>query len=65
MTYKEKLLLSMLKHAEQNVNTMAVILQSFIQEYGPLSEEAGAQVKALLHGTLKHDEHVDRSKAKE
>jgi len=47
MTHKEKLLLLMLEHTPDR-NTQAVILQSFIAEYGPLSEDVGDKVRNLL-----------------
>ena len=43
----EKLLLRLLEHCPDN-NTRAVVLQSFIADHGPLSEEAGEKVRAIL-----------------
>jgi hypothetical protein len=47
MTNEEKMMLWLIKQAP-NTNTKAVILQSFIAECGPLSEEAGTKVRELL-----------------
>lgn len=47
MTNQEKILLMLLERA-LSIDTKAVILQSFIADCGPLSEEAGAKVRALL-----------------
>lgn len=43
----EDILIDLLKVLTDN-NSRAVILQGFIQEYGPLSESAGEQVRELL-----------------
>jgi hypothetical protein len=47
MTDNEKVLLLVLKYIADS-NTRAVVLQSFIAEHGPLSEEAGAKVREVL-----------------
>jgi hypothetical protein len=47
MTDSEKVLLLLLQYAP-NTNVQAVILQSFIADMGPLSEEAGTEVRKLL-----------------
>jgi hypothetical protein len=43
----EKLLLVLLEHCPDS-NVKAVVLQSFIADNGPLSEEAGEKVRAIL-----------------
>jgi hypothetical protein len=47
MTDLEKILLLLLDRAP-NINVQAVILQSFIADNGPLSEEAGSKVREIL-----------------
>jgi hypothetical protein len=47
MTRYEEVLLFVLEQAT-DPNEMAVMLQSFIAENGPLSEDAGARVRSLL-----------------
>jgi hypothetical protein len=47
MTNDEKILLSVLEHCS-NQNQRAVVIQSFIADMGPLSEEAGEKVRELL-----------------
>jgi len=47
MTDNEKILLMLLEDAFA-MESKAILLQSYIAEYGPLSEEAGAKVRALL-----------------
>jgi hypothetical protein len=47
MTDNEKILLIALAQTS-NPNMMAIMLQSFIAEMGPLSEEAGAKVREML-----------------
>jgi hypothetical protein len=46
MTHKEELLLLILKQLPSHWR--AVMLQSFIAEEGPLSEEAGTEVRKIL-----------------
>jgi hypothetical protein len=47
MTSFEKILLLLLQEAP-NANVQAIILQSYIADMGPLSEEAGTKVRELL-----------------
>jgi hypothetical protein len=47
MTNEEYLLLSVLEHCLDQ-NQKAVVIQSFIADMGPLSEEAGEKVRKLL-----------------
>jgi hypothetical protein len=47
MTGAEKLLLIMLQR-QPSTNARAVLLQSYIAEMGPLSDEAAAKVRELL-----------------
>ena len=47
MTEDEKILLEMMELMPDS-NAKAVLLQSYIAEKGPLSEEAGAKVRELL-----------------
>jgi hypothetical protein len=49
MTNAEKLLILLLQHIP-DANAKAVMLQNFIAEIGPLSEEAGIKVRELLKG---------------
>ena len=44
----EEHLLTMLKIAKGNKNAQAVLVESYVQQYGPLSNELGDKVKALL-----------------
>jgi hypothetical protein len=46
---KEKLLVRLLDMTDNN-NARAVLLQSFIQEEGPLTEATAKQVRAILNG---------------
>lgn len=46
----EEMLLEMLRCCNDN-NAKAVLLQSYIQHQGPLSEQAGKEVRAILKGT--------------
>jgi hypothetical protein len=48
MTASEKVLLKMLGYLKGRRNDMAVLVQSFIAENGPLSEEAGKLVRKKL-----------------
>lgn len=49
MSDKEKVLIEIIKAIGQaNRNALAVALQSYIAEEGPLSEEAAAEVRKLL-----------------
>lgn len=54
MTEREKFLLAMLKLIGQyrDMNAVAVHLQSYIAEYGPLSEDAASEVRELLKETV-------------
>jgi len=52
MTEEENILLLFLE-AAYDPNQKAVLLQNFIAEHGPLSEEAGAKARELLG--KKHD----------
>jgi hypothetical protein len=54
MTDSEKLLLIILQRAPDS-NTIAVVLQSYIAEMGPLSEAAGAKVRKLLQQRQDHE----------
>jgi hypothetical protein len=47
MTNPEKLLLILLRSADDQ-NVKAIVLQSFIAEFGPLSEEAAKLVREQL-----------------
>ena len=47
MTELEKLLLVLLEDIKDN-ETRAVLIQSFIQDNGPVSDEAGVKIRALL-----------------
>lgn len=47
MSNKEKILIETFKHLN-NKNSAAVVLATFIQVNGPLSEEAGVKVRELL-----------------
>lgn len=47
MTDKEKLLILLLQRMP-DANAKAVMLQNFIAEFGPLSEEVGTKVRELL-----------------
>lgn len=44
----EEHLLTMLKYAKGNKNAQAVLVESYVQQYGQLSNELGDKVKALL-----------------
>jgi hypothetical protein len=50
MNDHEKVLLVLMNHVTDQ-QYRAVLLQSYIQENGPLSEEAGAKVRELLAKT--------------
>lgn len=50
MTHIEKTLLMVLVALKGNTNSQAVMLQSFITEFGPLSEEAATEVRNILGG---------------
>ena len=47
MNHTERFLIFLLK-ATGDTDVMAVLLQSYIQENGPLSEEAAAEVREML-----------------
>ena len=47
MTENEKYLITILK-ACPDANTKAVILQSYIAEFGPVSDEAGEYIRDIL-----------------
>ena len=47
MNKNEQLLVEMLKFIPES-NQRAILLQNFIAEFGPLSEETGAKVRELL-----------------
>jgi len=47
MTDSEKTLILILEQAP-DANSKAIMLQNYISEFGPLSEEAGAKVRELL-----------------
>ena len=49
VTKSEEVLILILQQAA-DLNSKAMILQSYISECGPLSEEAGAKVRELLKG---------------
>ena len=49
MNDQERLLISILSMTKDK-DMQALILQSYIQENGPLSNEAGDKVKAILKG---------------
>jgi|SRR5678815_3052712 len=49
MTNREKILVGMLRMFKNDETLWALVLQSFVQENGPLSEEAGLAVKAVLN----------------
>lgn len=44
----EEHLLTMLKIAKGNKNAQAILVESYVQQFGPLSNELGDKVKALL-----------------
>lgn len=44
----EEHLLRMLKYAKGNKNAQSILVESYVQQYGPLSNELGDKVKALL-----------------
>lgn len=44
----EEHLLTMLKYAKGNKNAQAILVESYVQQYGPLSNELGDRVKELL-----------------
>jgi hypothetical protein len=48
-TEKEQLLVRLLRLTDNN-NARAVVLQSFIQDEGPLSEMTAKQVRTILKG---------------
>jgi hypothetical protein len=48
MTDNEMFLLRLLQMPVLDGNQAALLLQSYIAEYGPLSEEAGTKVRELL-----------------
>lgn len=47
MSDMEKYLIEILENLT-DINAKAVVLQSYIQEYGPLGTEAGNKVKEVL-----------------
>lgn len=49
-----EILLAMLNATRGNQNAQAIILQSYIAEYGPLSEDEGNKVIELLEGGADH-----------
>lgn len=64
MRWSEVLLINLLEHCvEEGADTMAVILQDFIQRDGPLSEEAGAAVRKLLEAAGGADSGGDDGEA--
>ena len=44
----EEHLLTMLKYAKGNKNAQAILVESYVQQYGPLSNQLVDKVKALL-----------------
>jgi hypothetical protein len=50
LTENEKLLLVLLEHCPDSI-AAAIVLQSFIADCGPLSEEVGEKVRTILSNT--------------
>lgn len=46
----EDILISLLEDAQIPIPTKTLLLQSYIQEYGPVSNENGDKIKELLGG---------------
>lgn len=45
----EEHLLTMLKYAKGNKNAQAILVESYVQQYGPLSNELGDKVREILN----------------